>query len=120
METAPGRIVALGHLLWDGEETEVALLVEDAWQRRGIGSALLRRLAGLAADSGCDSVYAVTRASNTGTVAAMRTLRLPLEYQIEAGTLVVTARLGALRAERRKSAGDHHRPAPRTDRASGA
>ncbi|MEU5227628.1 hypothetical protein AB0G82_00005, partial [Streptomyces anulatus] len=29
------------HLLWDGDETEVALLVEDDWQRRGIGSELL-------------------------------------------------------------------------------
>ncbi|MFF4083901.1 GNAT family N-acetyltransferase [Streptomyces sp. NPDC001777] len=94
-QTASGRLVALGHLLWDGDETEVALLVEDDWQRRGIGSELLGRLVALAAEAGCESVYAVTRASNTGMVAAMRALSLPLDYQIEEGTLVVTARLDA-------------------------
>ncbi|MEU9070323.1 GNAT family N-acetyltransferase [Streptomyces sp. NPDC048109] len=92
-QTASGRIVGLGHLLWDGDETEVALLVEDAWQRRGIGGELLGRLVAMAAETGCESVYAVTQASNTGMVAAMRGLGLPLDYQIEEGTLVVTARL---------------------------
>ncbi|MFF8845345.1 GNAT family N-acetyltransferase [Streptomyces sp. NPDC015127] len=96
VQTASGRLVALGHLLWDGDETEVALIVEDEWQRRGIGSELLVRLVGLAAEAGCDSVYAVTQASNTGMVAAMRGLGLPLDYQIEEGTLVVTARLDAV------------------------
>ncbi|WP_327249629.1 GNAT family N-acetyltransferase [Streptomyces sp. NBC_01320] len=95
VQTASGRLVALGHLLWDGDETEVALLVEDDWQRRGIGSELLGRLVTLAVEAGCDSVYAVTQASNTGMVAAMRTLELPLDYQIEEGTLVITARLDA-------------------------
>jgi GNAT superfamily N-acetyltransferase len=94
VQTASGRIVGLGHLLWDGDETEVALLVEDDWQRRGIGSELLGRLVGMAVEAGCESVYAVTQASNTGMVAAMRGLELPLDYQIEEGTLVVTARLG--------------------------
>ncbi|MFC5229306.1 GNAT family N-acetyltransferase [Streptomyces fimbriatus] len=94
-QTASGRIVGLGHLLWDGDETEVALIVEDAWQRRGIGGELLARLVALAADAGCATVYAVTQASNTGMVAAMRGLGLPLDYQIEEGTLVVTARLDA-------------------------
>ncbi|WP_328403174.1 GNAT family N-acetyltransferase [Streptomyces sp. NBC_00390] len=93
VQTASGQLVALGHLLWDGDETEVALLVEDAWQRRGIGSELLGRLVGLAAEAACASVYAVTQASNTGMVAAMRGLGLPLDYQIEEGTMVVTARL---------------------------
>ncbi|GAA2429660.1 GNAT family N-acetyltransferase [Streptomyces mauvecolor] len=93
VQTASGRLVALGHLLWDGDETEVAVLVEDSWQRRGIGSELLRRLADLAVEARCDSVYAVTQASNTGMVAAMRGLGLPLDYQVEEGTLVVTARL---------------------------
>ncbi|MEU6388225.1 GNAT family N-acetyltransferase [Streptomyces sp. NPDC046939] len=91
--TASGRVVALGHLLWDGDETEIALLVEDDWQRRGIGAQLLRRLVALAREADCHSVYAVTQASNTGMVAAMRGLGLPLDYQIEEGTLVITARL---------------------------
>ncbi|MFC8090094.1 GNAT family N-acetyltransferase [Streptomyces sp. NPDC057301] len=95
VQTASGRIVGLGHLLWDGDETEVALLVEDTWQRRGIGSELLRRLVGMAVEAGCESVYAVTQSSNTGMVAAMRALDLPLDYQIEEGTLVITARLAA-------------------------
>ncbi|MER6163422.1 GNAT family N-acetyltransferase [Streptomyces violaceorubidus] len=93
VQTASGRIVGLGHLLWDGDETEVALLVEDDWQRRGIGGELLARLVAMAAEAGCESVYALTQASNTGMVAAMRGLGLPLDYQIEEGTLVVTARL---------------------------
>jgi GNAT superfamily N-acetyltransferase len=93
VQTASGRIVGLGHLLWDGDETEVALLVEDEWQRRGIGSELLRRLVAMAVEANCAGVYAVTQASNTGMVAAMRGLGLPLDYQIEEGTLVITARL---------------------------
>ncbi|MEU2248990.1 GNAT family N-acetyltransferase [Streptomyces sp. NPDC019224] len=98
VQTASGRLVALGHLLWDGDETEVALLVEDEWQRRGIGSELLARLVAMAGEAGCESVYAVTQASNTGMVAAMRALSLPLDYQIEEGTLVITARLASIPA----------------------
>ncbi|MEY7977969.1 N-acetyltransferase family protein [Streptomyces pilosus] len=105
-QTASGRIVALGHLLWDGDETEVALLVEDAWQRRGIGAELLARLVSMAARAGCARVYAVTQASNTGMVAAMRGLGLPLDYQIEEGTLVVTARLDGVPAQRARESGD--------------
>ncbi|MFF2993046.1 GNAT family N-acetyltransferase [Streptomyces sp. NPDC057950] len=94
VRTPSGRMVGLGHLLWDGDETEIALLVEDDWQRRGIGGELLGRLVAMAVEAGCDSVYAVTQSSNTGMVAAMRGLDLPLDYQIEEGTLVITARLG--------------------------
>ncbi|MFJ6752670.1 GNAT family N-acetyltransferase [Streptomyces sp. NPDC091266] len=100
VETTSGRLVALGHLLWDGDETEVALLVEDAWQQRGIGAELLRRLMAMASETGCESVYAVTQASNTGMVAAMRGLGLPLDYQIEEGTLVITARPTGVPAHR--------------------
>lgn len=113
VQTASGKLVALGHLLWDGDETEVALLVEDDWQRRGIGSELLGRLVALAMEAGCDSVYAVTQSHNTGMVAAMRALELPLDYQIEEGTLVITARLTADRPTTEGSA----RPSAPTERA---
>ncbi|CCB73110.1 MULTISPECIES: GNAT family N-acetyltransferase [Streptomycetaceae] len=105
VETASGRLVALGHLLWDGDETEVALLVEDDWQRRGIGGLLLRRLVALAEEAGCGAVYAVTRSSNTAMVAAMRGLGLPLDYQVEDGTLVITAALRPVPPPARGAAG---------------
>lgn len=116
VETVPGRLVALGHLLWDGDETEVALLVEDDWQGRGIGSELLRRLVVLAVEAGCESVYAVTQSSNTGMVAAMRGLNLPLDYQIEEGTLVITAEVRPERAARQAG----RLEAEHTDRAAAA
>jgi GNAT superfamily N-acetyltransferase len=106
--TASGRIVGLGHLLWDGDETEVALLVEDEWQRRGIGGELLDRLVAMAVEAGCESVYALTQASNTGMVAAMRALGLPLDYQVEEGTLVITARLDAVPVAARAERSGHH------------
>ncbi|WP_269857275.1 GNAT family N-acetyltransferase [Streptomyces sp. RPT161] len=93
VETASGRLVALGHLLWDGDETEVALLVEDEWQGRGVGAELLRRLVALAQEAGCGAVYAVTKSANTPMVAAMRNLGLPLDYLVEDATLVITATL---------------------------
>ncbi|MCC5474144.1 GNAT family N-acetyltransferase [Streptomyces barringtoniae] len=109
-QTTSGRIVGLGHLLWDGDETEVALLIEDDWQQRGIGAELLGRLVAMAVEAGCESVYAVTQASNTGMVAAMRGLELPLDYQIEEGTLVITARLATTPAAARPPYGTglHH------------
>lgn len=110
VRTASGRIVGLGHLLWDGDETEIALLVEDDWQRRGIGSELLGRLVAMAVEAGCESVYAVTQASNTGMVAAMRGLGLPLDYQIEEGTLVITARLEATPVNSRLPYDQQERP----------
>ncbi|MFJ2580468.1 N-acetyltransferase family protein [Kitasatospora aureofaciens] len=90
-----GRIVALGHLMWDDGEAELAVLVEDAWQRRGLGRALLQRLAAMARAAGIGAVYAVTHASNTGLIAAMRRLGVPLEFRPEDGTLVITATLAA-------------------------
>ncbi|MEO3977475.1 GNAT family N-acetyltransferase [Streptomyces sp. CAU 1734] len=112
VRTASGRLVGLGHLLWDGDETEVALIVEDAWQRRGIGSELLGRLVAMAGETGCRSVYAVTQSSNTGMVAAMRGLGLPLGYQLEEGTLVITARLDGTGTDGAGKADDARRARP--------
>ncbi|KDN87383.1 GNAT family N-acetyltransferase [Kitasatospora cheerisanensis] len=93
VETAQGRLVALSHLMWDDEGAEIALLVEDAWQRRGLGVDLVRRMAALALEAGVGTVYAVTTAANTGLISTMRRLSAPLDYQVEDGTLVITAHL---------------------------
>lgn len=92
-QSSGGRLVALGHLLWDDEESELALLVEDAWQRRGVGSVLLRRLVALARTERRTSVYAVTGSANSGMRAAMRGLGLPLERHGADGAVVLTAAL---------------------------
>ncbi|HET6533855.1 MAG TPA: GNAT family N-acetyltransferase [Actinoplanes sp.] len=70
--TAADRAVAMATLLAEGDLGEVALLVEDGWQRRGIGTALLRRLLRHADRSGLAAVVAHTGADN---VAMLRTLR---------------------------------------------
>ncbi len=90
--SGPGRIVALGHLLWDGDEAEAALLVEDSWQRRGVGAGLLRRLVSTARELGRTCVYAVAQPPGAGMSAAMRSLGLPLEFRREEGAVVITAR----------------------------
>ncbi len=95
VEAPNGRIVALAHLIWDDDSAEVALLVEDDWQRRGLGFDLLRRMAALALEAGVQSIYAVTHASNTGLISTMRRLGTPLDHQIEAGTLTITAHLAS-------------------------
>lgn len=69
------RIVAVGNLVLTdspaavastaGVRGEVAILVEDGEQRRGIGSALLRELLAAAAGRGLERVTAFTQVSNT-------------------------------------------------------
>ncbi|GIF05953.1 GNAT family N-acetyltransferase [Actinoplanes siamensis] len=73
LAVAPGgQVVAMASLLAEGDLGEVAVLVEDDWQRRGLGTALLRRLRAHAGRSGFAAVVAHTGADN---VAMLRTLR---------------------------------------------
>jgi GNAT superfamily N-acetyltransferase len=78
-------VVATANLVVEGDLGEVALLVEDAWQRRGVGTALVRRLLGYARQAGSAAVVAHASADN---VPMLRTLR-----RIGAGT---TDRDGAM------------------------
>jgi GNAT superfamily N-acetyltransferase len=65
-------VVAMATLLAEGDLGEVALLVQDAWQRRGIGTMLLRRLTARAGRMNLSALVAHTGADN---VAMLRTLR---------------------------------------------
>jgi ribosomal protein S18 acetylase RimI-like enzyme len=83
---ADGAVVAMAHLITEGDLGEVALLIEDRWQRRGLGTALLRRLYAHAERAGFAAVIAHTGADN---VAMLRTLRRLGAGAIERdGTLV--------------------------------
>lgn len=66
-----GRVVAIATLLAEGDLGEISVLVEDAWQRRGVGTALLRRLLAWAERGGFAALVAHTAADN---VAMLRTL----------------------------------------------
>ncbi|BCJ42204.1 hypothetical protein GCM10010168_87980 [Actinoplanes ianthinogenes] len=67
-----GRVVATASLCAEGDLGEVAVLIEDDWQRRGLGTALLRRLRAHAERAGFAALVAHTSADN---VAMLRTLR---------------------------------------------
>jgi GNAT superfamily N-acetyltransferase len=81
------HVVAMANLLAEGDLGEVALLVEDAWQRRGIGTALLRRLVAYAARTGFGALVAHARADNTAILRTLRRLG-PLREPDRDGTMV--------------------------------
>ncbi|MEV6298880.1 GNAT family N-acetyltransferase [Actinoplanes sp. NPDC051861] len=73
LAVAPGsRVVAMATLLVEGDLGEATVLVEDGWQRRGLGTALMRRLHAHAEGSGLAALTVHVAADN---VAMLRTLR---------------------------------------------
>lgn len=82
-----GDLVAMGNLMHDGDDSEVALLVEDAWQRRGIGSMLLRRLLAAAPDG--RPTIAVTEHGNTPMLTVLRRAGAELDH-VETGVAHLT------------------------------
>jgi RimJ/RimL family protein N-acetyltransferase len=90
-EDAAGRIVAMGNLMWTDRDgtartPELAVLVEDAWQQRRLGTLLARKLLAVAEELGAPRVQAVVHASNGPMIRIMTTLceepghRLHREY----------------------------------------
>ncbi|OKI61883.1 GNAT family N-acetyltransferase [Micromonospora sp. CB01531] len=92
-------VVALANLLGEGDLAEVALLVRDDWQRRGLGSALLRRLLGHAERVGYAAVLLHVHAANTPMLRAVRRLDRPTSVDRDGSVLTVTVPLRARRAE---------------------
>jgi RimJ/RimL family protein N-acetyltransferase len=77
-----GRIVGLAsyHLAQDSSEAEIGILVEDAHQRRGIGTKLSACLAGHAQHAGVRRLRAETLSVNAGMIRLLRGLNYPLTY----------------------------------------
>jgi GNAT superfamily N-acetyltransferase len=85
------QIVAVANLAGEGVLAAAAVLVEDGWQGRGIGTALLRRLVTVAADSGYAALELYTLAENA---AMLRTLcRLGHAYTADRDGPVVSITL---------------------------
>ena len=70
-EGSPERVVAMATLLAEGAVGEMSLLVEDAWQRRGVGGALLHRLIRHATQAGYAALVAHTHADNVPMLRAL-------------------------------------------------
>ncbi|PTA42888.1 GNAT family N-acetyltransferase [Micromonospora sp. RP3T] len=83
-------VVAMANLLGEGDEAEAALLVRDDWQRRGLGSALLRRLLGHAGRAGCAAVLLHVQAENTPMLRTLRRLDRPVTLDRDGGVLTAT------------------------------
>ncbi|MFS8102904.1 GNAT family N-acetyltransferase [Lentzea alba] len=82
-------VIALGQLLHTGQPgcLEVSLLVEDAWQRRGVGTALLRELASRAS---CEELVAWCLPSENSLVRTAARAGLPATTRREDGLLRVS------------------------------
>ncbi|MDG4818189.1 GNAT family N-acetyltransferase [Micromonospora sp. WMMD956] len=83
-------VVAMANLLVEGDEAEVALLVRDDWQRRGIGTALLRRLVRHAERAGLAALVLHVQAENTPMLRTVRRLARPTVTERD-GTLVTVS-----------------------------
>ncbi|MGI5522598.1 GNAT family N-acetyltransferase [Micromonospora sp. CA-259024] len=83
-------VVAMANLLGEGDEAEVALLVRDDWQRRGLGSALLRRLARHADRAGYAALVLHVQAENTPMLRTLRRLDRPSSAERDGALLTLT------------------------------
>src|SRR6266508_391134 len=88
-ETSDGQLVALANLMWNGTSAEIALLVEDAWQRHGLGSALLRRLLLLGERIGIREILLHTHPDNVGLIRVVNRLGLPVRRRYADGVLTL-------------------------------
>ena len=88
---------------------EIALIVDDAVHRLGLGSLLLRRLVDVALVNGVARLDAVVLTSNQPMLALLRTLPVPATSARDAGTVVVTLDLKGLElpADRSRVAAAH-------------
>jgi GNAT superfamily N-acetyltransferase len=88
-----GEILGAGAIHVDGDEGEVAVVIADAWQRKGIGTAILRRLIEIAEDAPVAAVHAHSAAGDEAMMRTMGRLDVPLSRTFDSGIMTVTADL---------------------------
>jgi len=98
LATVPGitsvdTVVAMANLVMEGSLAELAVVVEDGWQRKGIGTALVRRALARAERLGCAAVLAHTGVDNPGMERTLRRLGHALPTQRDGAVASVTVPL---------------------------
>jgi RimJ/RimL family protein N-acetyltransferase len=89
-----GAAVGLANLIRSTPDTaEVALLVEDTWQGRGVGTALARKMVELARSERLTEIVAVSQAGNGALTRVLRRAGLRPRGRLESGALHVQASL---------------------------
>jgi RimJ/RimL family protein N-acetyltransferase len=89
------EIIGVGRYERNGstDEAEVAFIVADAWQGRGLGARLLARLVAHAREAGLRRFTASTLAGNRPMLTVFAHSGLPLEKSTSSGVVDVTMRL---------------------------
>ncbi|MFJ3671150.1 GNAT family N-acetyltransferase [Streptomyces sp. NPDC090106] len=96
-----GRQIAVAHLMPDRSAAEAALLVQDSWQGRGLGTLLLRGLARHAADGGWETLYGLFLSGDDGRIdTILRHADVPVHRTEEGDTVTAWARARDLAALR--------------------
>ena len=85
-----GQMIAMGNLMYgentgEGDTGELALLVRDDWQRRGVGTMLAKKLVGEADALGLRSLHAHTQIDNAVIARILREAGLKLDGVPEPG-----------------------------------
>lgn len=98
---ATDEIVAVARFdrLEETTEAEVAFVVADSWQGRGIGSLMFDRLADLAREAGVTRFVADTLSRNKHMLAVFRHAGLPVIERVADGVVHLTLELGPARRE---------------------
>lgn len=76
-----------------GSAMEIAVLVEDGWQRNGLGSQLLRRVIQEARELGADRVVCMVQPENDAMLRTVEGLRMRTRVEPDSGHLMVTVAL---------------------------
>jgi acetyltransferase len=83
------QIVGIGRLIkvHGTKDAEIAVLVSDAFQRRGLGTELARQLVEIARAEGCDRVVADLLPENSAMLSVFRRLGFELRHSAQEGVM---------------------------------
>jgi acyl-CoA hydrolase/GNAT superfamily N-acetyltransferase len=91
-----GRVVGIGEYRLDPADNraEVAFSISKPFQKKGLGKALLRKLAAAARENGISGLYAFTSAQNQGMIRLFNQLPYEVNSNFDGDMVTLTCRLG--------------------------